>query len=264
MSLASLRVEARSIFGRDAEQYAAGRPDYPADVYRILRTRCGLRPGTLVLEIGPGTGLVTRHLLDTATRVIAVEPDLSMIGYLETAVPTAEVVAGTFEEAELGSSRFDLAVSAAAFHWVAQDVGIPKLARVLRPRGWTAVWWTIFDDPDSADPFRDELEQRFGQADPGAQRNVQFQMDLDGRCSDLVRLGGFVEVAAEVVHWTVDMNSVQLQALYGSMMAVRRRSDEERRQLIGAVRDLAENEFGGIVARPFVTVLYTARQPDGG
>ena len=59
-SLSSLRQEARTIYGSDAQGYDAGRPDYPAEVYEILTSRCGLRAGASVVEIGPGTGLVTR------------------------------------------------------------------------------------------------------------------------------------------------------------------------------------------------------------
>jgi hypothetical protein len=61
-SLLSLRQQARTIYGRDAQGYDAGRPDYPAEVYEILAARCGLRAGASVVEIGPGTGLVTRRL----------------------------------------------------------------------------------------------------------------------------------------------------------------------------------------------------------
>ena len=61
-SLLSLRQQARTIYGRDAQGYDTGRPDYPAEVYEILAARCGLRAGASVVEIGPGTGLVTRRL----------------------------------------------------------------------------------------------------------------------------------------------------------------------------------------------------------
>jgi hypothetical protein len=60
--LLSLRHKARTICGSDARGYDAGGPDYPEEVYQILASRCGLRAGTSVVEIGPGPGLVTRRL----------------------------------------------------------------------------------------------------------------------------------------------------------------------------------------------------------
>jgi hypothetical protein len=77
-SLSALRREARTIYGGDPAGYEAGRPDYPDELYDILGSRCGLRPGASVVEIGAGTGLVTRRLVAAGARVTAVEPDEHM------------------------------------------------------------------------------------------------------------------------------------------------------------------------------------------
>ena len=53
------RSEGRTVFGRDPALYDRARPGYPERVFEILRDRCGLRPGTAVLEIGPGPGTAT-------------------------------------------------------------------------------------------------------------------------------------------------------------------------------------------------------------
>src|SRR5436309_2048803 len=58
-----LQADARQVYGSDPEDYDAARPDYPDRVYQLLESRCGIAPGTEVLEIGPGTGRVTRRLL---------------------------------------------------------------------------------------------------------------------------------------------------------------------------------------------------------
>jgi SAM-dependent methyltransferase len=261
-SLFSLRVAARSIYGTDATGYAAGRPDYPEKVYEILRARCGLGPGSLVLEIGAGTGLVTHRLLASGTRVIAVEPDEGMAAHLMEAIGgDLEVVVNTFEQAVLVEGRFDLAVAATSFHWVDQAVGVPKLGRILRPGGWAAMWWTIFDDPEAEDPFRDALQARLGQEDPGGQRNADFQLDGVARCNDLREMAGLENVESEIIHWTADLSSSQLGALYGSMINIRRLALGEQQQLLAHISTLADKEFGGTVRRPFVTVLYTGRRP---
>ena len=132
-SLLSLRQEARAIYGSDAAGYDAGRPDYPAEVYEILAARCGLRAGASVVEIGPGTGLVTRRLVAAGARVVAVEPDQNMAVHLAAAVSSdVEIIPGTFEQAPLRHDKFDLAVAATSFHWV--DQGNRAAAR-MPPRG---------------------------------------------------------------------------------------------------------------------------------
>ena len=259
-SLSDLRVEARSIYGSDVASYAAGRPDYPNGVYAVLSQKCGLKAGALVLEIGPGTGLVTRHLLEHGATVVTVEPDVQMADYLAGRFGEVELIRTTFEQAELEENRFNLVVAATSFHWVDQIAGIPKIARLLKPRGSVALWWTVFDDPERPDQFREELRVRTGEADPGGQRDVEFQMDLEDRLQDLRLLGGLVDVEAQKMNWTAEMDSRELRSLYASLLNVARRPSREKRRFLDHVVDAAD-AIGPKVFRPFVTVLYTAIKP---
>jgi hypothetical protein len=259
----SLRVAARSVYGTDATGYAAGRPDYPPPVYETLRRRCGLTAGAVVLEIGAGAGLVTRTLLSSGARVVAVEPDLGMAEYLLRRVGGClEVVVETFERATLGPWQFDLVVAATSFHWVDQSLGLPKLGQAVRPGGWVALWWTIFNDPGAEDPFRDALEARLGRQDPGGQRKVDFQLDVASRTTDLREVVGLELVGSETTRWTVELSSSRLRDLYASLIAVRRLPPRERQALLDHVSQLADEDFGGRVRRPFVTIMYTGRRPN--
>lgn len=255
-----LRAEARSIYGSVAASYAAGRPDYPAAVYETLEVRCGLGPGAAVLENGPGTGLVTARLLDAGASVVAVEPDEELAAYLSERFPEVDVIADTFERADLESDRFDLVVAATSFHWVDQSVGIPKVAQCLRPGGWVALWWSIFDDPDRPDPFRDELQARTGEEGLGGQGRAGFQLDVEARKRDLTRLGGFENVTGELHHWTAHMDAARLKALYASLIDVARRPEDEKSRLLRHVEAAAE-VVGPTVARPFVTAFYSGQKP---
>jgi len=261
---ASLREAARHVYGGDAAGYAQGRPEYPEQVYDVLRGRCGLHEGSEVLEIGPGTGLATRRLLAYGAQVVAVEPDEGMAKFLTGTLggPHLEVLGGTFEQAALPSGAFDLAVAATSFHWVDLAAGLPKLGRILRPGGWVALWWTIFDDPDRPDPFRDATARLLGDADLGGQRRrSSFQLDTAQRSRDLERLGGFEDVRSRLILSSVRFTSAQIRAFYGSLIEVRRRPPVERRSVLDAIQAIAEHDFDGEVTRPFVTVLYTARRP---
>jgi 16S rRNA A1518/A1519 N6-dimethyltransferase RsmA/KsgA/DIM1 with predicted DNA glycosylase/AP lyase activity len=83
-------------------------------VYEILASRCDPRAGASVVEIGRGTGLVTRRLAAAGARVVAVEPDQNMAAHLAAAVSSdVEIIGATFEQAVLRPDRFDLVVAAA-------------------------------------------------------------------------------------------------------------------------------------------------------
>jgi len=112
--------EGRELYGRDPGAYDLGRPQYPERVWQVLESRCGLRAHSRVVEIGPGTGLVTRRLLATGAEVTAVEPNASMVAYLEEQLggPSLAVVHAPFEDVRVGEGVFYLAVAATSFHWV--------------------------------------------------------------------------------------------------------------------------------------------------
>jgi len=216
-----------------------------------------------VVEIGPGTGLVTRRLVAAGARVVAVEPDQNMAAHLAAAVSSdVEIIPGTFEQAPLPQDRFDLALAATSFHWVDQGAGIPKLGRVIRPGGWAAVWWTIFDDPGRPDAFRDALRARTGDGDPGGQRYARFQLDAAARCRDLAERAGLTDVSGTLIRWTAELDTAQLRALYASMIRIRRLPADGQRRILDQISLLADHDFAGRVQRPFMTAMYTGRRPD--
>jgi Methyltransferase domain len=165
-----------------------------------------------VVEIGPGTGLVTRWLVAAGARVVAVEPDQNMAAHLAAAVSgDLEIIRGTVEQAPLPQDRFDLAVAATSFRWVGQDAGMPKPGGVIRPGGWAAVWRTSFDDPDRPNAFRDALQARTGDGDPGRQRNSRFQLDAAARCRDLAGRAGLTDVNHNLIRWTAELDTAHLR-----------------------------------------------------
>jgi SAM-dependent methyltransferase len=257
------RAEGRVLFGTDPSVYEAGRPDYPDWVYRTLHERCGLGPDARVLEVGPGTGLVTRHLLSAGASVTVVEPDPGLADVVAAGSPTVTVVRSSLEEAGLPASSFDLIVAATSFHWVDQRVGLETLRRCLKPGGWVAVWWTLFRDPSATDTFTREVEQILGPTTRGAfdeEDRPPFQLDREHRVRDLSAWGGLVDLTAEVVPMPSVLSTERARALYGSMATVLRRPPEEQHRLLDAIERLAEDRFGGTVERQFVTAMYTGRR----
>jgi SAM-dependent methyltransferase len=260
------REEGRRLFGLDPAGYRSGRPDYPETVYATLVERCGLGPTTRALEIGPGTGLVTEHLLEHGAHVTAVEPDPSMASYLSGTVGSSnlDVVISSFEEADVPLATFDLAVAATSFHWVDQEFGLSKLGQTLKPGGWVALWWTLFRDPDQPDEFSQAVEHVLGPATRGAfdePGRPPFQLDESHRRSDMTRWAGLDDVSSQIVSWDCEMTPAQGRALYASMATVIRRPPEEQHRILDGVERIASELSDGVVRRRFVTALYIGRRP---
>jgi SAM-dependent methyltransferase len=255
------RAQARVVYGADPVGYEAGRPEYPERVYEILAERCGLRAGTTVLEIGPGTGRATRRLLAAGARVTAVEPDPALAAFVRDTLPTVTVLEAPFEDADVGADRFDLAVSAMAFHWVDQERGLPKLGRALRPGGWAALWWTRFGDTSRADPFGDAVAEVLDTNSKDAPDGVPFEIDVAAWEAVLREHAGLTDARGELVAWEARMNAQQARAFYASTIALLARAEPERTRLLNRIEEIAKHPFGDSVVRPFVTAMYTARHP---
>ncbi|MGH9283721.1 MAG: class I SAM-dependent methyltransferase, partial [Acidimicrobiales bacterium] len=148
------------LFDEAAGDYQEGRPGYPEAVFRLLQERCGLGPGSQVLEIGPGSGQATLPILGLGAEVTAVEPGAALAGRLRERAGSGRlrIVGARFEDAGLPEPGYDLVVSATAFHWVPPEVGYARAAAALRDHGWLALWWTIFGDPERVDPFVDAFQ----------------------------------------------------------------------------------------------------------
>jgi SAM-dependent methyltransferase len=135
-------------FGRAAGPYERARPSYPPDAVAWLVERLDLRPPRTVVELGAGTGKLTRLLTATGARVVAVEPVEEMRRLLEGVVG-AEALEGTAEAIPLPDASADAATAAQAFHWFRADEALREIHRVLRPASALALVWNRLDSTDA-------------------------------------------------------------------------------------------------------------------
>jgi len=121
------------------EDYERGRPGWPPEVVDVP----GLPPAATVLELGAGTGKLTRLLVPTFGRVIAVEPAEAMRRLLVSHCPEAEALPGSAEEIPLGDASVEAVFAAEAFHRFDGGRALGEIARVLRPRGVLVLLWNL-------------------------------------------------------------------------------------------------------------------------
>ena len=134
-------MRARS-FGSVADAYERARPGYPEDAALWITGE----PPRRVVDLGAGTGKLTRVLAALGHDVVAVEPLEEMLGQLRANVPGVEALTGSAEQIPLGDEFADAVVAAQAFHWFDEAVALPEIARVLRPGGVIGLIWNARDD----------------------------------------------------------------------------------------------------------------------
>ncbi|WUH94127.1 class I SAM-dependent methyltransferase [Streptomyces sp. NBC_00433] len=135
-------------FGAVAAEYAAHRPDYPAEAlaWALAPAAKADGAGLDVLDLAAGTGKLTRGLVALGHRVTAVEPDPAMLDELRRQVPAATALGGSAESIPLPDASVDAVLVGQAIHWFDQDRALPEIARVLRPGGPLATLSNAEDD----------------------------------------------------------------------------------------------------------------------
>ena len=253
----------RVAFGLDPAGYHAARPAYPDWVYDVLCNCCGLRQGTSTFEIGSGTGIATRRLLELgANPLVAVEPDDRLASFLcDTLKSDAlTVVRSTFEDALLPGAGFDLGFCATAFHWLQEETALTKVADLLRPGGWWVMVWNDFGDPDRADPFHEATRLLLnGPSSPSAgDREIPFSQDKPARFAALENTHAFDSIEHRSTAWSLVLDPDQVVKLYATYSNINIRPDREA--ILAELGRIARDKFQGVVPRNMITSLYMARR----
>jgi SAM-dependent methyltransferase len=131
-------------FSSRVENYAKFRPTYPSAVIDILNADCGLMPDSVVADVGSGTGILSKMLLENGNTVFGIEPNELMRLYAERTLWRFNnflSVNATAEDTTMHSRSMDLVVAAQAFHWFDRAKAKREFARIVKPRGWVVLIW---------------------------------------------------------------------------------------------------------------------------
>jgi SAM-dependent methyltransferase len=218
-------------FGAVAAAYEAGRPGYPEELLR----ECVPDGARRVLDLGAGTGKLSRGLLALGLEVVAVEPDAQLRALIPAGV---EVLDGTAEAIPLGDDSVDAVVVGQAFHWFDRERAEAEMRRVVRPGGTIAALWNTFDD-------RVEWVKAIADA-----------LYLEDRLSLVPKLEVFPGERRVMVEHTDRSDIDRLLANAASRSVVSLRPDAEREALLARVRELAP---AGEFDVPYVCDAHIAR-----
>lgn len=160
------------------DDYECARPTYPPQAVQLLVGELAIGPSSTVLDLGAGTGKLTRLLCPTGATVIAVEPVEAMRRHLG-AVADAQVLDGTAEAIPLADGSVDSVVAGTAFHWFRGNEALAEIVRVLKPDGGLGLIW---NNPDLDVDWVAEIWHLVGTKRRGAPRNrdLSWKQAFDG------------------------------------------------------------------------------------
>ncbi len=274
------------VFNQVAAEYDRHRPAYPEQLIDLACLLAGLERGDQVLEIGCGTGQLTRSLLARGLRVTAIEPGAQLAGLAQQRLQgmgELELVNARFEDAGLPHAHFRAVFSASAIHWVDPDVGWQRAADALAPGGTLAlIQYFGLHEPHSADDQQALLSAMTAIAPEIAASWPRYR-DLASTLAGARErrenvsevwawLGGYEmtrEYAARlfddaqiaVAPTPMEHTAAEVNALLGTTSFWSRLSPEQRQAVENANRTLHE-QLGRPIRSSILACLVTARSGD--
>lgn len=162
-----------SAYDEVSEEYEQGRPAYAADAVRHATAELRIGQGSAVVDLGAGTGKLTRALAAAGLTVTAVDPSRAMLDRLCAANVGTHALVATAEAIPLPDENVDAVFAGQAFHWFDAARALPEMHRVLRSSGGLALLWNKRDD---GDPVQRVLAELTSPAERQEQRGWQLDV----------------------------------------------------------------------------------------
>jgi SAM-dependent methyltransferase len=214
----------RLAFDSVADVYESSRPGYAPDAIDWLATRLPFRH---VLDLGAGTGKLTRQLVAAGADVVAVEPGPEMRAVFRRALPNVDVHEGSAEAIPLPDASVDTVTAGQAFHWFETTRALAEMHRVLRPGGGFALLWNRWDEDDELMRALNDAVPRMGGHDESAHAAIEASPLFTGLEERLFPHADEVESETAVAR----VSSISVVA--AAEPADRERTLERVRELVG-------------------------------
>jgi ubiquinone/menaquinone biosynthesis C-methylase UbiE len=183
--------------------------------------------------VGAGTGKLTRQLVPTGARLIAVEPLDEMRAQLESAVPGVEALAGSAEALPLPDASADAIMVAAAIHWFDLDRALAEFHRVLKQGGGLGV---LGQGRDLDDPLQTAVQEIIGPYLPDEPEFRVWRAEVEAS-----GLFGSLETIESTFEQLFDAEGFTERI--GTISYVARLHDDERAEVLARVRALGEAQL---------------------
>ncbi len=138
------KIDPKIRFSSRVENYIKYRPSYPLEIIDFLKEKNILAEDTVIADIGSGTGILTRVILDNGNQVYGVEPNKDMREAAEKILQgftNFTSLEGSAESTGLEENCIDLITAGQAFHWFDVEEAKREFKRILKPNGNVALIW---------------------------------------------------------------------------------------------------------------------------
>ena len=251
-------------FDSVAEYYHAYRPGYPTELIEDILQLSGIQPDGSILEIGGGTGKATLLFAQKGFSMLCLEPGQNLLKVAErnlAVYPRVRFVKARFEEWDGEHLKFDLVISAQAYHWVPEGVRYAKTASILKERGYLAAFWNMYPGMDHK--IREALDQVYRQRAPELAKAPKPMNETTESIANSIRSSGYFEnVVVRKYPWSLRYSTKEYLGLLNTYSDHLRLSERKRSRLFGDIAEVLDQN-GGYIDRPYLSIVYLAQRRAG-
>ena len=258
------RVRRATSFDEVPTLYERFRPGYPDVAIAWMLETAGVPSRGRVLEIGAGTGQLTRSLARRGLRIEALEPGRRLAAELTRRMAPftdVDVVAARVEDAGFDAHAFDLVVAATSFHWVDPVTRWSLAARALRPTGALGVLRHDHVLGQGNRRYYEGAEPIFRRLEPqvGPPYQPPEEADVPSFRDEMAASGVFDVIAERRFAWDQPFTTATLIGLIRTHSDHRALTPPARAALVRELRALVDDRLGGGFVDRYVTTVCVGR-----
>lgn len=175
-------------FDGKGEIYSKARPKYADGFFDYLKNTMNIASGSKFADVGSGTGIFTRQLLNCGYRVFAVEPNEDMRKKAEEKLSQNDnfiSVIGNDGNTNLPGGSVGFVTAAQAFHWFDPSAFRRECRRILQPGGKVMIVYNFRDEKAACTQALANLRSKYNDEFHGFSNGISERKCIDffsGNC----------------------------------------------------------------------------------
>ena len=254
----------RYTFNQVAFEYDAVRPTYPEALVEDILALSSFPQNGRILEVGCGSGQATLPFARRGCSIVCLDigPDLIKLAAQKCQdFPGVSFNCTSYEDWQPGEEKFDLLLSATAFHWIPPEIGYPKAASLLTDIGHIALFWNYHPRPYTG--FFLDVDEIYRQilpdwTDPNSA--PALDEDIQETAKEINQTGLFEPVMVKRYPWSRDYTTAEYLTLLNTHSDHYNLEVDLKKRLFQEIGALIDSKYGGSITKPHLTVLFIAQK----
>lgn len=250
-------------FNTVAQLYDTYRPSYPPALVEAILSTSGIPREGQILEIGSGTGIATVLFARRGYTILCLEPGENLVKIARRKLRDFSKVdfrVTTFEDWDSEDHRFDLVISAQAFHWISKEIRFQKASQVLRAGGYVAIFWNRY--PPIEAPINQRLDavyQKYAPELTSRENPAEYEEGIQGWIRE-IEASEYVDFdGVKRFPWQESYSTSRYLGLLNTHSDHIRLPKQKRQRLLAGIAEVLEDE-GGKIERLYEAVVFLARK----